>query len=170
MQILIAYTSKTGTTATCAAMLKDALASSHGVTLCDAGKETIPAPSGFDAVILGSSVRMERVSKPIRQYIARHTDALNAMPCAVFLCCGFPDRFDDYVHDGIPRTLIPSLGFHCFGGELDPKKAHGIDRLLLRSIRNSIREHDFEDGFYEGSLPNILPEAITRLADRLCGR
>ncbi|HJB61082.1 MAG TPA: GNAT family acetyltransferase, partial [Candidatus Ruminococcus gallistercoris] len=57
--VLIAYASKTGTTAECAAQLAALL---PGASLCDLTKET-PEIGRFDAVIVGGCVRMGALHK-----------------------------------------------------------------------------------------------------------
>ncbi len=170
MKVLIAYTSKTGTTAMCAEMLADILKAKNEVTLCDMNKETADLPEKFDAVVLGSSVRMARISKNVKMYIKDNIETLNKMPCAFFLCCGLPDDFEDYIDMQLPKKFVPSHGTYCFGGELKPDKAKGLDRFIIGLMRRSIREHDFEDGFYDRMLPEILPDNIEFLARTLTKR
>ena len=170
MKILIAYTSKHGVTAECAGVLANKLVGCNEVDVVDMKKESPTAADGYDVVILGSSVRMGRVSKKIKRYIKDNTAALEEKACAIFLCCGFPDEFDEYVDMQFPKSFEPSLGYHCFGGELKPEKIKGIEKLIVRAIRKSITEHDFEDANYQGSLPEIIPEHISLLADRIMGR
>ena len=169
MKVLIAYSSKQGTTARCAQMLCDKLGSAE-VELVDINKCAPNSPENYDVVVLGSSVRFGGVSKNLKKYIKAHKQALNAMPSAVFLCCGYPDRFEEYVKDQFPRDFKPTYDFHCFGGELKPKATKGIDRIIVSMVRRSIIEHDFEDSSYEGSLPEILPESISILADMILKR
>lgn len=169
MKVLIAYSSKQGTTAKCAEMLCDKLASAD-VDMVDINKCAPKSPDNYDVVVLGSSVRFGSVSKNLKKYIKAHKQALNAMPSAVFLCCGYPDQFDDYVKDQFPKDFNPTCGFHCFGGELKPKQTKGIDKLFVSMVRRSIVEHDFEDSSYAGSLPEILPESISILADMILKR
>lgn len=164
------YASKHGTTQKCAEILAEKLRSSNDVLLYDAKSGDIPPADSFDTVVLGSSVRMGAVSKNIKSYVRENTKKLNAMPCAVFLCCGFPDEFDEYVREQFPKAFKPSYSFHCFGGELKPQNVKGIERLLVKMIRNSITQHDFEDSNYKGSLPEIIPEHISLLADRIMNK
>ena len=170
IKILILYASKHGTTERCAETLADRLRGSNEIVLHDANKGLPPSPDGFDTVILGSSVRMGAVSKNIKKYIKQNMERLNEIPCAVFLCCGFPDEFDEYVDSQFSRKFIPSYGFHCFGGELKPKNVKGFERILVKMIRNSITQHDFEDSNYKTSLPEIIPEHISILADRIMNK
>lgn len=170
MRILIAYTSKNGTVAECAQMLADKLGDSNEIVLNDMKKQKTEPASSFDIAVIGSSVRMGRISKEVKNYIKSNRRALMDMPCAVFVCCGIPDEFEEYVAREFSPDFIPSYGFHCFGGELKPKKARGLDRIVLKAMRRSITEHDFEDGNYKGALPEIIPEHIYILADKIMGR
>ncbi len=170
MKILIAYTSKHGTTAECAKILADRLKNSNEIDVIDMKRQMPVSAEQYDTVILGSSVSMGRVSKKIKRYIKDNMAELTKKPCAVFLCCGFPDEFDEYVDFQFPKTFKPSFGYHCFGGELKPEKIRGVDKLIVKAIRNSIVEHDFEDTNYTGSLPEIIPEHIYMLADRIMDR
>ena len=169
MKILIAYTSKHGTTAECASLLSQKLGGNE-IDLIDMKKNTMPSVEAYDVVILGSSVRMGRVSGQIKKYIKNNMEGLAQKQCAVFLCCGFPDEFEEYVELQFPKNFAPSLGYHCFGGELKPERVRGIEKLIVKAIRKSITEHDFEDANYEGALPEIIPEHINLLADKIMGR
>ncbi len=167
MKVLIIYATRGGVSRRCAEMLYEKLADSTEVTLCNIN-DGAPAPDGFDTVILGGSIRMSRLNKQLKAYIRTHAETLNQKHCAVFLCCGFAESFDDYVHLQVPKTLIPSLGIHYFGGELKPDKLKGMDKLIVKAVRSSIVEADFESPDPEASpLPEIIPENIWRLADRI---
>ncbi|MBO5416436.1 MAG: hypothetical protein J6A83_07395 [Clostridia bacterium] len=170
MKILIAYTSKHGTTAECATVLADRLTGGNEIDLIDMKCQMPISAEYYDVVILGSSVRMGHISKKVKRYIKDNMEALAEKQTAVFLCCGFPDEFEEYVNTQFPKKFNPSLGYHCFGGELKPEKVKGIEKLMVRAIRKSITEHDFEDATYTGSLPEIIPEHIYLLSDKIMGR
>lgn len=164
MKILIAYTSVHGTTARCAEMLAEALVGKGDITVVDMSKEAIPSPDGFDAVLLGSSVRFAKISKKLKGYIKAHMEVLNEKKCGIFLCCGIPDEFEAYAKEQMPRGFSAKLGISHFGGELKPKQVKGIDKLFVSAMRKEITEHDFEDGTFKGVLPEILPENIKNFA------
>ena len=90
MRILIAYTSKNGVTAECAQVLANKLGDTNEIVLQDMKKQGVEPAEKFDIVVLGSSIRMGKASKEIKNYIKSNSEALAKMPCAVFLCCGFP--------------------------------------------------------------------------------
>lgn len=163
MKILILYATHGGVTKTCAEMLAEQLRVRHELSIWNI-KDHSPAPSDYDVVVLGSCVRMGKIDKGIKQYIKQFCDRLSVMPSAVFLCCGYPRNFPDYIDTQIPKQLSCSLGYHCFGGELKPEKLKGFDRLVVRMVRNSIRSQDFEESDADHhDLPEIIPEHITLL-------
>ena len=167
MNILIIYATKNGITRSCAEMLSQLLEKSHTVTLRSV-KEELPSPQSFDIVILGSNVRMGAVSKSLKKYIKSNLSELKQKQTAVFLCCGFSESFDEYCDIKTFRDLSPTLGFHYFGGEMKPEKLHGLDKLIMKIVRSSIRTKNFEnsqnDQIY---LPEILPDSIVRLSDAI---
>ena len=67
-----------------------------------------------------------------------------------------------------PKSIIPTLGIHCFGGELKPEKLKGFDKFIVKMVRTSILDEDFESPDPTRSpLPEIVPENIWRLADTI---
>ena len=51
---------------------------------------------------------------------------------------------------------------------MKPEKLRGIDKLVVKMVRNSIKTKNFENGQLDQiPLPEILPENITRLADSI---
>ena len=168
MNILIAYASRGGVSKRCAEMLAKELTEHHTVSVVDCRKENIPTPDSFDVIVLGSSVRMENIDRRIRKYVRSNIDALNSKPCAVYICCGFTKLFSEYAESLFPRRFEPSLKFHLFGGELKPERVHGIDKLMVAIMRNSIQTQDFEEDDREHhDLPEIIPENITLLAGEI---
>lgn len=166
-KILILYATKHGVTKRCAEMLAERLTATHTVTVSDVHKNP-PAPTDYDIVVLGSSIRMGRMDKNMKNYIQTYADELSSMPSAVYLCCGFPRRFEEYIDLQLPRKLICSLGYHSFGGELKPEKIKGLDKLIVKAARNSIQMQDFEESDADHhDLPEILPENINLLANKI---
>ena len=167
MKLLIVYSTKYGVSRSCAQMLADRLSAKMEVSVCDVN-DAPPSPSGFDAAVVGGSIRMLRISKKLKAYLEQYQTELSNMPTALFLCCGFSENFDDYVELVFPKKLRASLGIHCFGGELKPDKLKGLDKFIVKRIRSSMQYRDFDDPDPNASpLPEILPETIYRLADAI---
>lgn len=167
MNILILYASRGGATRECADLLSDHLTPRHSVTVCSVS-QNLPCPADFDAVVIGSSIRMGSMNKILKKYIRQHLSTLSAMPSAVFFCCGYPRQFGEYVETQLPKELVCSLGLHCFGGELKPEKLKGLDKLIVHFVRKSILSQDFEESDADHhDLPELFPENIALLANEI---
>ena len=170
MKVLIIYASKTGVTKRCIDMLAKRLASDAIKIDIFPADRALPSPEGYDVAVIGSSVRMGAINKKVRKYLKAHTEALNSMHTALFLCCGLSENVDDYITLQIPKHIIPSLDIHYFGGEIKPDKVKGFDKLVLRAMRSSLKYEDFENlEATSNPLPEIIPENISRLAERIRG-
>lgn len=167
MKVLVIYATKGGVSRRCCEILTEKLQGSMEITLCDINN-TPPVPNDFDVAVIGGSVRMGSINKKLKAYLKNNAEALNQINTALFLCCGFSENFDDYVSMQIPKSVIPSLGIHFFGGELKPEKLKGIDKLIVKMVRSSLKSEDFEHPDPDRSpLPEIIPENIIRLADKI---
>ena len=115
MKILIIYATSGGASRYCAEILRDKFSRNvFEVTLCDI-HDNPPSPESFDVAVIGGSIRMGKICKKLKQYLKSHVDTLNKLHTALFLCCGYTDNFDDYVTLNFPKSIIPTLGIHCFG-------------------------------------------------------
>ena len=163
MNVLIAYTSFTGTAEDCAKRLAASL-SNLQVELFDLLSGT-PDLAPYDLVILGGSVRRGKLAKPLRDLFQNEKDALLAKPLGLFLCCGLSHEYEYYYERLLPEELR-AHAFLCayFGGDLRPKKATFWEKRYLATLRASLLESELEDFEYTPSLPGILPEAIERMA------
>ena len=84
MKILIIYgTTECQTRKVADFLQKEFEALGHTVTLRDANA-TPPAPAGYDAVIIGASMHMERYQEPVMYYIQEHHTALNGTTSAFY--------------------------------------------------------------------------------------
>lgn len=165
MRILIAYASKSGT-ARAAAELLAAHLQGQEVTVTDLEKNHTVS-GDFDHIVVGGSVRMGKAHKALRRFLKENGAEIAAVPHTLFLCCGIPEQFENYLRRTFSPDLLDSAEDAVyFGGELDVSKQKGFDKWVARMIRNAIR--DSEDD--EAGLPGLLPEHVRMLADRLCGK
>ena len=167
MKILIVYAGKTGGSRSMCELLASLLPRQE-VTLFDVlNEKTHPVLGDFDYVVLGGAIRMARLPRPMRDYLKKHGAELAAMPHTLFLCCAFPEQFENYAEMVYPKDVLENAD-EClyFGGELDISKQRGFDKIVVRMMRNAIRESEDADAM----LPGLLPEHVRLLADRLSGR
>lgn len=162
MRILIAYATKSGTTAKAAQLLANEL-QKHTVTLANLA-ETAPVPGDFDYIVMGGPIRAGKVHPALRRYVKANEAAIAAVPHTLFVCCAYGEMLGDYLQMSYPASIRDTAEEMLnFGGELDVSKQKGWDKLITRMMRNSILED--EDG--DQLLPCLLPEHIRLLADRL---
>lgn len=87
MKILIIYGTTEGQTRKISHFMEDVLkGDGHDVTVADAS-EMPPAPSWYDAVIVGASIHIHKYQSAVVHYINRHVETLNSMPGAFFSVC-----------------------------------------------------------------------------------
>ncbi len=169
MKVLIVYSTHTGNSKKAAEMLAERLMPRAESTLFDI-KNSPPSPEGYDAVVLGGSVRFAKLSRKLKKYIKQYKKILSEMPTAVFICCGYVKDYEDYAVMQLPQKLNVSLGVHCFGGELKPDKVNGFNKLVVFVMRQGIAMQDPEDkGEERHELPELNPETIYALAETICG-
>ncbi len=162
MKILIAYAGKSGGTRAMCELLAHQLPR-HEVVLSDLTREAI-SPEGFDYIVFGGAVRMGKLHRAARAYLAAHGKTLEGTPHTLFLCCAFAEQFENYLEMLFPKALLESADEAVyFGGELNISRQKGLDKLLARMMRNAILESEDD----EAMLPGLLPEHVRMLADRL---
>ncbi len=170
MKVLVIYSSRNGASKRAAEMLTEHFGSRAEAALYDIN-DAPPSPADFDACVIGGSVRFGKLSKKLKKYISTYKKELAAMPAAAFICCGFVKDYEDYAVMQLPRDLEFSRGVHCFGGELKPDKLKGLDKLIVKVVRESIRTQDpdkADDDRHE--LPELMPDTIYALAEQLISK
>ena len=162
MKILVAYAGKSGGSREMCRLLASLLPS-HEVVLSDLTEAPV-SPLGFEYIVFGGAVRMGKLHRAARNYIKEHGSTLEKIPHTLFLCCAFADQFENYAQMLFSEALLESAqDVVYFGGELDPAKQRGLDKILVRMMRSSIRSSEDDDAM----LPGLLPEHVRMLADRL---
>ncbi len=167
MKILVAYAGKTGGARSMCELLSSLLPRQEVVLFDLVNDKTHPVLGDFDYVVFGGAIRMARLPRAARAYLKENGAALAEMPHTLFLCCAFPAQFENYAEMVFPRNVLEKAD-EClyFGGELDLAKQRGLDKMIVRMMRNAIKESEDADAM----LPGLLPEHVRLLADRLSGR
>lgn len=166
MKVLIAYASKTGTAEECAEMLQKELRGAD-VTVADLAREK-PDVRGFDAAVIGGSVRYGKLRRDAADYLTAQQDALATVPHGLFLCMSSGHEFEEISEKVFPAALRESaFAVMNFGGRLRLRRAGLFERILLHAARSRIAESEMELGEFTPTLPDILPENIARMASAL---
>ena len=165
-QILIAYSSKTGTAEECTGILRKELKGLN-VTVANLDQEQ-PDPADFDIVVVGGSVRFGALRKQAAEFIKAHEQTICQKPHGLFLCCGMGHTFEEYSEKFFsPELRESAFSVMSFGGKLKLEKANLAEKILLHMIRSSIQESELEDDEYTPEFPSILPENISMMASAI---
>ncbi len=145
-KILLAYGTAAGSTAEVAQAIADEL------TAADAQVDVEPVGSvnnlaGYDAVVVGTAVRMFHILGKTRRFMRKHRKTLQNLPVAYFLVCltmgeETPKNIQkatDYAKPMVEIKAPVSLGL--FGGCIDHEK---LTDMFGKSMR-SLPEQDHRD-------------------------
>ena len=167
MRIAIIYATQGGTTRECANLLARELKNDE-VTLLEIGKDEISL-DGFDKIVIGFPIKMAKALPTARKFIKQNATKLETLDVGYFICCGFTDCFEEYAEKTIPAPLYErALVISCFGGSLDHTKFKGLDRLLIKTIRNEILGGgDNADQRSDMTLPTIFESNISQFTEKL---
>lgn len=144
MSILIAYASKNKTTETCAKMLCEKLPGSDVINL----STEKPDISSYDTIIIGSCIRFNYIHDDVKKFIADKMDELTEKRTAIFLCCAFPEKANQYLLHNFPKKLLNnSISIECFGGRLKVKPYRVIDNFVIKTVRKNYKldKRDFPE-------------------------
>ena len=132
MKAVIIYSSKNGTTKTCAEMLAQKL---NNAELVDIRKVKGLNLSTYDTVVVGSSIRMGQVNKKIKIFCEENSDVLLSKNLGLFICSGMEENINKDFNTNFRKDLIENCTYKAwFGGEIDLKKAKGIDKLIVGMV------------------------------------
>ncbi len=98
----------------------------------------------FDAVIVGSFVRMGLFDKTVRKFVLKYYPVLMHKKTAFFMCSLMSENEEKYWKNNFPPQLLEkSLKAH-FGCEFDRTKFHGFEKRVAKSV---LKRND-EKGVY----------------------
>jgi len=148
-KVLVVYGTKTGCTTGVAERIGAALAEA-GATVEVQAAENAGDPSTYDAVVVGSGIRMSQWHEPVRTWVAQHADALKGLPTAFYLACltlaNEPEKIDEvraYLDPVIEQTGIEPVALGTFAGWYEPKKFSFLERTILKAMKAP--QGDFRD-------------------------
>lgn len=167
-KILIAYASKCGSTGE--------VAEAIGQVLREAGAAVDVRPvkqvadlSAYQAVVLGSAVRIGQCLPEAKAFVEKHQDALHRVPLVLFAVCLSVAAQDEEQRKQaetylVPlRERVPPAAEGVFAGVMNYKKLSFFDRLMVRMMK--ISEGDLRDwaairAWAEALSPKLLAEAV----------
>ena len=138
-RILVAYASRTGSTAGVADAIGKVLAD-EGMRVEVLHMQDVKDLSIYDAVVAGSAIRRKAWLPEAMQFIRTNQKELRAKPCAVFLVCmtlAIPngEKYRSHISTWLDpvRTLVKPVSAGLFAGGLDISKVETLrERLMFR--------------------------------------
>ncbi len=148
-RVLVVYGTKTGCTA--------GVAEQIGATFAEAGAivDVVPvadasSPDGYDAVVVGSGVRVAQWHAPVKEWVTANAAMLKGMPIAFFTACltmaSEPEKADEvraYTDPIVEETGVQPVDIGLFAGMNEPKTFSLPERLILKVMKAP--EGDFRD-------------------------
>ena len=134
MKTLIVYASKYGCTEDCAKYLKDKI--SGGVTLVDINKSAdLIELNNLDAVIIGGSVYVSKVSKKLRAFCESNLEILTKKKIGIFLCCALSEQAGETMKTNFPPALLKAAKAAMpFGSQARLEKMSFLDKTILKAV------------------------------------
>jgi menaquinone-dependent protoporphyrinogen oxidase len=135
---LIAYGTAAGSTAEVAQAIGEEM-QKQGITVDIKPVETIKTIEGYDAVVVGSAVRVFQLLGKTKRFLRKHKRALRVVPVAFFLVCmTMKEQTTESIEraTGFAKPMFKvkepvSLGL--FGGCMDPEKLTGFFAKSMQS-------------------------------------
>jgi menaquinone-dependent protoporphyrinogen oxidase len=145
MKILIAYSSKYGTTRDCAKKLSKKIKGS--VVAIDL-KRSKPDPRVYDAVIIGGPVYMGKMNRPTASYCETYSSHIKDKPLGLFICHMERDTdMDKQISNVFPKALIEKSSVSKgFGGAYNISKMGFLYKMIIKKATGV--EKDKKDIFY----------------------
>ena len=137
MKIVIIYASKYGTTEKVANSIADKLKEANEVELFSLNKNVNPDISGFDAVILGSSIYMGQVSAKMKSFCKTNESVLLQKKIGLFVCGMHPDQEqqEKELNEAYPVALLEkAMATGFLGGEFLFEKLNFFERMIVKKI------------------------------------
>jgi menaquinone-dependent protoporphyrinogen oxidase len=143
MTILIAYTSKHGSTRQVADEIAAALEpSGHAAVVRPV--TAVDDPGAYDAVVLGGPLYMGRWHKDACTFVRRHRKALERLPVAIFALGPLKEDAEQWrgAEEQLAKALaaLPDIGpvdVKVFGGAIHPQELHfPFSRMAAADVRD----------------------------------
>jgi len=137
MKIAVVYVSKHGTTEKVAVSIAEKLTGTGEVELFSLKKKPNPDISGFETVILGTSIYAGQASNKMKTFCNENESALLQKRTGLFVCGMHPDKEqqEKELKDAYPEALHEiAIVAGFLGGEFLFEKMNVIERFIAKKI------------------------------------
>lgn len=138
-KILITYATRAGSTVEIAAIIGETL-SKHGFAVDVKPVSENPSLDGYQAVLMGSAIRMGSWLPEAVDFVRKNQSALNQLPTSIFTLHMLNSGDDEtsraarQAYIAPVRELLPSVNEVFFRGKLDYKTLSFFDRLIAKAV------------------------------------
>jgi len=149
MKILVAYATKAGSTSEVAAEIGRVVESKGDCKVDVYPVGELKGVSGYDAVIIGSSIRAGKWLPQAIKFVAQHQEALSRVPVALFTVCltlkedTQENRRTVATYLDPVREVVQPVDVGLFAGVMDYAKLPFVFRLMMKAMKSP--EGDFRD-------------------------
>ncbi len=151
-RILVTYATRAGSTVEVAATIGESLAQRGFAVEVIPVKEN-PNPADYQAVILGSAIRMGNWLPEMVEFVKKNQTRLSQIPTAFFTCHRLNTGDDETSRKAREayatpvRQMVTPQAEIFFSGELNHSKLNFVDRTLAKTVEKSTNtsEGDFRD-------------------------
>jgi menaquinone-dependent protoporphyrinogen oxidase len=139
--ILITYATKAGSTVEIAAFIGESL-SKGGFAVDVKPVSEKPVLDGYQAVLMGSAIRMGSWLPEAVDFVRQNQAALNQLPTSIFTVHMLNYRDDEtsraarQTYTAPVRELLPDAGEVFFRGKLDYQTLSFFDRMIAKTVAN----------------------------------
>jgi menaquinone-dependent protoporphyrinogen oxidase len=141
-KILVTYATRTGSTAEVAAYLAEVLRST-GATVDVRHVKTVREVKGYDAVIIGSAIRMGHWLPEAVEFVKANRETLSHIPTAYFLVSGLLREDTPEMRQKVlgyldpARAILEPISIGLFAGKMDYGKMDGLDRSIAEAVSSA---------------------------------
>jgi menaquinone-dependent protoporphyrinogen oxidase len=147
-KILVTYATRAGSTVEVAATVAEELRA-EGATVDVLPIKIVRDVNGYDAVVVGSAIRMGQWLPEAVQFVKTHRSTLAGIPTAYFLVSGFlredtPEMRQKVLAFLDPvREILEPISIGLFAGKIDFSKLSWLDRTIAKAVGSP--EGDWRD-------------------------
>jgi menaquinone-dependent protoporphyrinogen oxidase len=163
--VLVVYGTGTGCTTGVAERIGTALAGGGAKVDVVSAKDS-PDPTAYDAVVVGSGVRMSQWHEPVRKWVASRADTLKTMPVAFYTVnltlAMAPERRAEiraWTDPLVDETGVKPIDVGVFAGWYEPGKFSFIERAIMGAMkapRGDFRDWNAIDEWTKSVAPTLL--------------
>jgi len=175
------YGATAGTSETTAEVLRQ---EGVDVKVVNLKKEKVRDISGYDLVIVGSGIQINRWTKPSEKFLKKYQKELIKNKVALFVCCGSTHPLDDqeekatviekartkYLEEKAAKYMLRPVALGLFGGVYDFNNMSWFFKKAMEAVKTQLEEAGVKQtkpGVYDTRDLNAIRNWAHELARRV---